>query len=130
MFKKQNSVDWSLCPYSRKWCYGRKVGDVAKCRLCDVEIKYKEKNHMNFINGIDVTKPISEGWVIQDFVDEIDVLMFDVFMGASIHHPPHNEVELSELIEDFIPKHMFHSKAEMESTIQELTTYYSNKYFY
>ena len=130
MFKKQKSTDWSLCPYTRLWCFGRKVGDVEKCKLCEVEIKFKEKNNMKMVNGVEIKKEISEGWTIEDFVNEIDCLVFDVFMGTSIHRTPQNEVELSELIEDFVPKHMFHTKSELDMAVSYLTTYYSNKYFY
>ena len=37
---------WSLCPYNKKWCFGREVGDIEKCRKCEIELKYVEELEM------------------------------------------------------------------------------------
>lgn len=128
MAKHKTHTDWSLCPYTRLWCFGRKVGDISKCRLCDVEIKFKGENNMKMINGVQLDKEIAEGWTIQDFIDEIDDLVFDAFMGHSIYHTPKNHDELSNLIENLIPKHMFRSNVQIKSVVRDLTKIYSLKF--
>lgn len=43
---KNKTSDWSLCPYTKMWCFGRKVGDVEKCKLCEVQSKFKNEIEM------------------------------------------------------------------------------------
>ena len=83
---------------------------------------------MKIINGIDLDKEIREGWTIQDFINEIDDLVFDVFIGNSIHRIPKTKDELSELIKNLIPKQMFTSQKQINNVVKDLTKIYITKY--
>ena len=83
---------------------------------------------MKIINCIDLDKEIREGWTIQDFINEIDDLVFDVFIGNSIHRIPKTKDELSELIKNLIPKQMFTSQKQINNVVKDLTKIYITKY--
>lgn len=128
MRKKSECLEFSFCPYTNKWCFKRKVGDIITCSKCEIEIKYKEVKSMKMVNGIDLDKEIREGWTIQDFINEIDDLIFDVFIGNSIHRVPKTKDELSDLIENLIPKQMFTSQKQINNVVKDLTKIYVTKY--
>lgn len=128
MSKKSKFTHFSKCPYTTQWCFGRAVGNTAKCKLCDVEMKFMRDNNMKMINGVEIDKEIREGWTIKDFMDEIDDLVYDAFMGLSIHRVPKTTYDLSVLIEDLIPKHIFTNQKQIDRVVDDLTKIYAMKF--
>lgn len=78
--------------------------------------------------GVQTDKEICEGWTIQDYIDEIDILFYDVMMGKSIRRTPKNIDELSNVIRDLIPKGMFHTQRQEDNVVRDLTQIYSRKW--
>lgn len=80
--------------------------------------------------GIQTDREICEGWTIQDFIDEIDMLFYDTMMGKTIRRVPKDINDMSNLIRDLIPKGMFHTQYQEDIVVRDLTQIYSRKWGY
>lgn len=78
--------------------------------------------------GVTVDKEIREGWTLQDFINEIDMLLWDVVMGYTYRKPPQNIAELRVEIDNLIPKHMFTTQKQQDEVVEDLTTIYGRKW--
>ena len=76
-------------------------------------------------NGVQLDKEIREGWTIKDFIDEIDTLVFNTMFGRTIYNVPKDRNQLSVIIENFIPKHMFTNQKQINQVVKDLTRYYA-----
>lgn len=78
--------------------------------------------------GIQVDKEIREGWTLQDFINEIDMMLWDVVMGYTYKKSPETVAELRNEIDNLIPKHMFTTQKQQNDVVNDLTTIYARKW--